>query len=223
MQSLYQVERSPIEKAGSQIAYQSFGLGKRFLKDQSFSDEKTIAQCSIVDLTNLSRVGFRGQEAAAYLSSYGFQLPQQPNQAIQQEDGCWVLRLSLTEYCVLGSLQDFGERVSQLEQGWQMDECANYLLPRQDSHAWIQLSGAPVAEVMAKLCAVDMRLDVFQVGQIAQTSVARINAIVVNVSDPNTHKFNILCDRAAALYLWGVLEDAIQEFDGKVIGIKSLI
>ena len=223
MQSLYQVERSPIEKAGSQIAYQSFGLGKRFLHDQTPSSSINSSQCTMIDLTNLSRVGFRGQDAAAYLSSYGFQLPQQPNQAIQQEDGCWVLRLSLTEYCVLGSLKDFGERVSQLEQGWQMDECANYLLPRQDSHAWIQLSGEPLAKVMAKLCAIDLRGDVFQVGQVAQTSVARINAIVVNVSDPNTHKFNILCDRAAALYLWGVLQDAIQEFDGKVIGINSLI
>lgn len=223
MQSLYQAERSPIEIGGSQVAYQSFGLGKRFLQDQSFSDEKNIAQCNIVDLTNLSRVGFRGQDAAAYLSSFGFQLPQQPNQAIQQEDGCWVLRLSLTEYCVLGSLQDFGERVSHLEQTWQMDERANYLLPRQDSHAWIQLTGEPIAKVMAKLCAVDMRSDVFKVGQVAQTSVGRINAIVVNVSDQQAQKFNILCDRAAALYLWGVLQDAIQEFDGKIAGINSLI
>jgi len=223
MQSLYQAERSPIEIDESQVAYQSFGLGKRFLHDQTPSSSINSSQCTMIDLTNLSRVGFRGQDAAGYLSSYGFELPQQPNQALQQEDGCWVLRLSLTEYCVLGSLRDFGERVSQLEQGWQMDERANYLLPRQDSHAWIQLSGAHIAEVMAKLCAVDMRLDVFQVGQVAQTSVARINAIVVNVSDQQTQKFNILCDRAAALYLWSVLQDAIQEFDGKVIGMNSLI
>lgn len=223
MQSLYQAERSPIEKAGSQVAYQSFGLGKRFLHDQTPSSPINSSQCTMIDLTNLSRVGFRGQDAAAYLSSYGFQLPQQPNQAIQQEDGCWVLRLSLTEYCVLGSLQDFGEHVSQLEQGWQMDERANYLLPRQDSHAWIQLTGAPIAEVMAKLCAVDMRLNVFHVGQIAQTSVGRINAIVVNVSDPGIQKFNILCDRAAVLYLWGVLQDAIREFNGKIAGISTLL
>ena len=223
MQALYQAERSPIEIAGSPFAYETFGLGKRFLQDQSFSNEKNLAQCSIVDLTNLSRVGFRGQDAAAYLSSFGFQLPEQPNQALQQEDGCWVLRLSFTEYCVLGSLQDFGERVSHLEQTWQMDERANYLLPRQDSHAWMQITGVHISDVMAKLCAVDMHSEVFGVGQIAQTSVARINAIVLNASDYDTPKLNILCDRAAALYLWGVLQDAIDEFDGEVVGINGFL
>ena len=223
MQALYQAERSPIEIAGSLFAYETFGLGKRFLQDQSFSNEKNLAQCSIVDLTNLSRVGFRGQDAATYLSSFGFQLPEQPNQALQQEDGCWVLRLSFTEYCVLGSLQDFGERVSHLEQAWQMDERANYLLPRQDSHAWMQITGVHISDVMAKLCAVDMRSEVFGVGQIAQTSVARINAIVLNASDHDIQKLNILCDRAAALYLWGVLQDAIDEFDGEMVGINGFL
>ncbi|MEB3753326.1 sarcosine oxidase subunit gamma [Acinetobacter sp. MD2(2019)] len=222
MQALYQAERSPIEIGGSQVAYQTFASGKRFLQGGSAANDTTAA-CRMVDLTNLSRVGFRGQDAAAYLSAHGFELPQQPNQAVQQDDGCWVMRLSLTEYCVLGSLKDFGERVSQLEQAWQMDERANYLLTRQDSHAWILVSSAHIAEIMAKLCAVDLRPEVFPVGQIAQTSVARINAMVTNVSDQQATKFNILCDRAAALYLWEVLQDAIQEFDGKIVGIDGLL
>lgn len=57
----------------------------------------------------------------------------------------------------------------------------------------------------------------------AQTSVARINAIVMNVSDDVAAKFNILCDRTMSLYLWEVLVDAIQEFNGQVVGIEALI
>mgnify|MGYP000225733921 FL=1 len=56
-----------------------------------------------------------------------------------------------------------------------------------------------------------------------QTSVARINAIVINVSDAQTQKFNLLCGRAAALYLWDVLIDAIDEFDGHVAGIEAIL
>ena len=219
MHALYQAERSPI----AQTQYQSFGLGKQFLKDNNVASESQIQQCAIVDLTNLPRVGFRGQDAAQYLNAYGFNLPDKPNQALKQEDGSWVARLSFTEYCVLGSLHDFGERVSQLEQGWKMDDTANYLLPRQDSHAWIQLTGQYVAVVMAKLCGVNLQQEEFAVGQIAQTSIARINAIVINVSDAQTHKFNLLCDRAAAAYLWEVLQDAIQEFKGEVVGIEGLL
>jgi sarcosine oxidase subunit gamma len=76
---------------------------------------------------------------------------------------------------------------------------------------------------MAKLCAVDLSPEVFPVGKVAQTSVARINAIVINVSDLQTQKLNILCDRAAALYLWQVLQDAISEFGGEISGIEGLI
>ena len=46
---------------------------------------------------------------------------------------------------------------------------------------------------------------------------------MINVSDAQTHKFNLLCDRAAAAYLWEVLQDAIQEFKGEVVGIEGLL
>lgn len=76
---------------------------------------------------------------------------------------------------------------------------------------------------MAKLCAVDLSAEAFAAGQIAQTSVARINAVVMNVSDAQARKFNLLCDRASALYLWNVLLDAIAEFDGQAVGIDGLL
>ena len=66
MHALYQAERSPI----AQTQYQSFGLGKQFLKDNNVASESQIQQCAIVDLTNLPRVGFRGQDAAQYLNAY---------------------------------------------------------------------------------------------------------------------------------------------------------
>ncbi|MBJ9984700.1 sarcosine oxidase [Acinetobacter sp. S40] len=223
MQNLYHAQRSPIAKTVPTSLYQAFGQGKMFLKDDSIDAKWQIQKSAIIDLTNLSRVGFRGADTANYLSSFGFYLPEVPNFALQQADGSWVARLSATEYLLLGSLTDFGERINQLENGWTMDDRANYLLPRQDSHAWLQLTGETAAWVMAKLCGVDLSSEVFAIGQIAQTSVARVNAIVINVSDTQTQKFDILCDRMAALYLWEVLQDAITEFDGKAVGIEGLL
>ena len=223
MQTLYDAQRSPIANTVAASLYQPFGQGKRFFKDVATDIEAQIQKSAIVDLTNLSRVGFRGTNAATYLSSFGFHLPDAANFAVQQADGSWVARLSATEYFLLGSLNDFGERISQLENNWTMDDRANYLLPRQDSHAWLQLTGNTAALVMAKLCAVDLSSEVFAVGQVAQTSVARVNAIILNVSDAQTQKFNILCDRSAALYMWEVLQDAIAEFGGKPVGIEGLL
>ncbi len=55
-----------------------------------------------------------------------------------------------------------------------------------------------------------------------QTSVARLNAIVVNACMATLPVFHLLCDRASAHYLWGALLDAMDEFGGKPAGIEAL-
>ena len=220
MQHLYAAERSLTQQTFEQ--YDSYGMGKQFLTTPN--QDAQLKQCGLIDLTHLSRVGFRGTEARGYLNQQGFSTPERPNTLMIQVDGNVVGKLSTTEYIVLGSLQDFGEGVAHLEAKWSMQEdISNYLLPRQDSHAWFMLTGEAIVFVMAKLCGVDLSEDAFKSGQIAQTSVARVNAIVLNVSDADCPKFSILCDRSASLYLWEVLLDAIQEFEGKVLGVNTLL
>ena len=172
----------------------------------------TMAPCTLLDLTDLPRVGFRGMQSADYLQARGFSLPEAPNRAVTQTDGSHVARLSQTEYLILGSLLDRGERIADEEARWEMDHTANYLLPRQDSHAWLQLSGVCISEVMAKLCGVDLRAQAFAPGAVAQTSAARINVIVVNVGRDSQPAFQILFDRASLEYFKGAVLDAMAEF-----------
>ncbi|MEE5055380.1 sarcosine oxidase [Pseudomonas alliivorans] len=170
--------------------------------------------CTLEDLTDLPRVGFRGTDSAAYLTARGFDLPDAPNRAMTQADGSHVARLSQTEYLLLGSAQDQGQRIADEEVRWELDHIANYLLPRQDSHAWLQLSGVCISEVMAKLCGVDLRVHAFPTGAVAQTSAARINVIVVNVGAQSVPCFQILFDRASLAYFKDAVLDAMAEFDG---------
>lgn len=173
-----------------------------------------IERCALIDLTDLPRVGFRGPDAAAWLSERGYTLPDLPNRAVVGADGTLVARLSQTEYFLLGNLTDRGQRIAEEEAGWQYSERRNYLLPRQDSHAWLQLSGRHVAEVMAKICGVNLRSDAFPVGSVAQTSVARLNVIVINAGSAELAKFYLLCDRASAAYFQTAVLDAMDEFGG---------
>ncbi len=168
--------------------------------------------CTLLDLTDLARVGFRGAQSAEYLLGRGFQLPEAPNRAVTQADGSHVARLSQTEYFILGSAADQGMRIADEEARWEMDHLANYLLPRQDSHAWLQLSGVAISEVMAKLCGVDLRPHAFGPGAVAQTSAARINVIVINVGAQLTPCFQILFDRCSRTYFKAALSDAMAEF-----------
>lgn len=181
-----------------------------------------LQQCTLADLTEVPRVGFRGQQSADYLQARGFDLPQAANRALTQADACHVARLSQTEYLLLGSLRDGGERIADEEARWELDHSANYLLPRQDSHAWLQLSGVCIAEVMAKLCGVDLRPQSFAPGAVAQTSAARINVIVINLGSQGLPTFQILFDRASLGYFKDALLDAMAEFDGQVVKIQAL-
>ncbi|KIY38712.1 sarcosine oxidase [Pseudomonas sp. 10-1B] len=179
--------------------------------------------CALTDLSDLARVGFRGGDSAAYLQARGYRLPSLPNQALRQEDGGWVVRLSQSEYLMLGSLADDGARVAGAEAEWVLDDQRNYLLPRQDSHAWLQLSGVHGSAVMAKLCGVDLRAQAFPVGAVAQTSAARINVIVVNVGRDELPALQLLFDRASLAYFQEAVLDAMSEFDGGWVEVDELL
>lgn len=176
--------------------------------------------CALIDLSEVPRVGFRGRQSAEYLNARGFELPDAPNRAVTQADGSHVARLSQTEYLVLGSLADRGQRIADEEARWELDHSANYLLPRQDSHAWLQLSGIHIDQVMAKLCGVDLHLQAFDAGAVAQTSAARINVIVINVGSQEVPTFQILCDSASVEYFKGAVLDAMGEFGGTLRGLE---
>ena len=170
-----------------------------------------LSGCTLTDLTDLPRVGFRGADSAEYLRGRDFVLPDSPNRAVIQADGSLVARLSHTEYLLLGG-NDRGERIADEEARWEMDHQANYLLPRQDSHACFELSGERLSQVMAKLCGVDLSAQAFGIGAVAQISAARINVIVINSGSAGLPRFYILFDRPSKAYFHEALVDALQEF-----------
>ncbi|WP_223461904.1 sarcosine oxidase subunit gamma [Pseudomonas sp. GL-RE-19] len=187
------------------------------------SPQAVLQNCGLVDFSDLARVGFRGMQSREYLQNRGFELPERPNQAVVQTDGSYVARLSATEYLILGSLQDRGQRIADEEARWELDHQANYLLPRHDSHAWLQLSGVHIAEIMAKLCGVDLRTQAFTLGDVVQTSAARINVIIINVGLDNVPCFQILCDRASKEYFADAVLDAMAEYGGKALSFSTIM
>ncbi|MDR5886083.1 hypothetical protein [Vreelandella janggokensis] len=210
---------------------------KATLDEALFEPTTGAPACGLTDLSALARGGLRGKKAATILSEYHYQVPAAPNQALRQEDGSLVAKLSASEYLLLGSLADSGldnssfaddgERISRDELAWQAAERAHrlpdaYLLPRQDTHAWLALTGAHVSDVMAKLCGVDLSPEAFAPGHVAQTSVARANAIIINASQADLSCLYLLVDSASACYLWPILLDAMQEFEGKELSIIAL-
>lgn len=183
--------------------------------------ENTAAPVVLTDLSPFARTGFKGADTPDWLTRHGLTIPDTPNRAAVQADGSVLARLSAGEFLLLGRPGGESGLVERLDATWSWGDGAGlcFPLPRQDSHAWFHLRGAKVPEMLAKLCGVDLRRHVFADGAVAQTSVARLNAIVLRQGDD----FHLLADSASAEYLWECVVDAMAEFGGSVAGADHLL
>ena len=217
---------SPI-KSALQAAGAVFGEHAGATAATDFGDPDGEASAArrlaLADLSPLPRVGFRGPGARDWLTAQRVKLPDEPNRARVQPDGSMAITRSWTEVLVLGRIQGVDSLCARLDAGAADAHRARaYPLPRFDGMFWFALTGASAVDCLAKLCAVDMRESAFPVGSVAQTSLARLNAVIVRVEIGDTSLFHLLGDSASAEYAWTSILDAMQEFGGRPVGLRAL-
>jgi sarcosine oxidase, subunit gamma len=190
---------------------------------ETIGDAAPSGGIAIVDLSPLPRLGFKGRGTIPAMQSRGISVEATPNRAFRQPDGGLCLVLAPGEVILLSNFAGDGERLAQLESGWRIeDEERTYPLPRRDSHAWLAVAGQTAPEMFAKLCAIDLRRDKFPDLAIAQTSIAKMSAILTRGDIGADPVFHLLVDSAAALYFCDCLLDASDEFGGRIVGLKEL-
>jgi sarcosine oxidase subunit gamma len=183
----------------------------------------------LADLSPLPRLGVKGPGTADWLAGLGVRIPQQSNQATRQAGGALAARLAPAELLLLGGLAGDPAPLDAVAAAWRAEPHApvpphsprGYLLPRRHSHFWFLVSGERAAQMFAKLCGVDLRPGKFADGAIAQTSLARMNAVVIRDDRGGALAYHLLGDSASAAYLWDCLTDAMAEFDGRPVGLAA--
>lgn len=178
---------------------------------------------ALADLSPVKRIGFKGWATAEWLVAQGVTIEDAPNRVYPQADGARVARLSKGEFVVLGDLDGRSTLIDRLAGAWSM-AAANgcFRVPREDASAWLALSGEHAGAMFAKVCGVDLRPHKFANNVIAQTSLARMNAIIMRADRGNTLAYDLVFDLASAVYLWGALLDAMAEFSGKPVGLEAI-
>jgi sarcosine oxidase subunit gamma len=76
--------------------------------------------------------------------------------------------------------------------------------------------------MFAKLCAVDVAADRCPDGSVAQTSIARLSAIMIRNDIAGALAFSVLAESASAEYLWDCVIDAMAEFPGTIAPLDAL-
>lgn len=176
------------------------------ISTQSFASDSTALVLS--DLSLCRRSGVRGQGAGDWLEAQGYALPAMPNQIVSSQQGDLIMSLSHREFWLLqpesGADNMAASSVAVSPGLWPL-YC-------QHSHAWLLLAGDARAEMMAKLCGVDLSEPAFSVGSVAQTQVARVSAVIAHHRRGTEAVFSLFVDQSLAGYLWEVLDDARAEF-----------
>ena len=187
---------------------------------------------ALADLSVLPHAGFKGKGTIEWLTAQGLTIGPDSNRAYAQTGGELAARLAPTEVFLLDSLNGTGALMHRLNDAWQWAEAAprpaqGYPVPRQDSHGWFMLAGDFASDMFAKICGVDLRRDRFADGAIAQTSLAKMSAIIIRADrkakEGRIHAaYHVLADIASAEYLWSCLMDAGKEFDIRPVGLRIL-
>ena len=215
------IYRVLLEHGAEFESYQDTAIAMRYPNNSSETEDAK--KMAIADLSPLPRIGFKGKDTPTWLRQQAVQIPERANQAHRQHDGSLVLRLSDDEHIILSDLDLTSDIAKKLAQRWQIEpDRMCYHMPRADTHCWFALSGEQTPEMLAKVCGVDMRLHKFPVDRIAQTSVARTNAVVVRNDLGETPVFYVLADSASADFLWPCLCDAMKEYNGTPVGLAAL-
>lgn len=178
---------------------------------------------AICDLSALPRLGFKGRGAISWVAGQGVAVSDANNMTVWQDDGACAARLADTEVLVLSDLAAGSGLCARLAAAWSPDpDPGGYPVPRADTNCWFLISGRHAATLFSKLCGVDLRPHKFAPGAVAQTSIARLNGIVIRADQGDTLAYHFLTDSAAALYMWECLLDAMAEWGGAPVGLDAV-
>jgi sarcosine oxidase, subunit gamma len=154
---------------------------------------------ALADFTARPRFGVKGPGTSAWLASQVGPLPA-INHVVSQ-GGLRIHRLGGEDVLVTGTGCD------ALAAAWRSaGGPRGYWSWREEGWAWLRLDGAGAGDVMARLCAVDLRPGRFPPDGLAQTRMAQVDTIIV----PDGSGFDLFFDIASTAFVVRSIASAAQ-------------
>lgn len=149
------------------------------------------------DRTLAPRAGIKGPGTRNWLVAQGYRSPPPANQAVRLPSGLIVAMLGENEALILDP--DGTAPLWSFSTGAPLAPGV-YPTPRAEGTFWVTVAGAAAPAMFAMLCGVDLRRKAFPDLRVAQTTVAKVSAIIVR-DDTAGEAFHLLGDLSLASYL----------------------
>jgi sarcosine oxidase, subunit gamma len=168
-----------------------------------------LAALTITNVSNLSRYGVKGAQAATWLVKHGVQIPKAVNTWVLSGQTL-VMRLGSAEFLIED--QAGGEVCKKLLADTQRVPNV-YKVPRADA-AYL-LAGSDVLNLLSELCALDLRENSLLENDVVMTQVAGISATILRQSINNETVYRLWCDGTYAAFMKHVLDEIAVELGSK--------
>lgn len=175
------------------------------------SARRSMADLRITDCTPLAKILVLGHEGGAFGVPFG--------RAERDEDGVLVVGSGPGEWTLFGPSGTAGQLAERVATALLPDDGAVFDLTH--GRAAMRITGPAAADVLAKVCAIDLAGEVTPDGAAWRSSVAKVVTDVVRDDRGGQRSYLMHCDRAFGQYLFDALLDAGAEFDIEVDGFAG--
>jgi heterotetrameric sarcosine oxidase gamma subunit len=197
------VARSPIPPAPPIVIEHGWEISAR----------QSDAELRIMDSTPLAKVLVSASPDGKFARALGIPF----GRAARDEHGTLVIGSAPGEWLLLsvpGSVSEVIERVEEIPDGEMVS-----VFDATHGRALVRITGARAADLLSKVCAIDLSEEVTPNGTAFRSSVAKVVTDIVREDRRGGEVSYLLhCERSSGQYLFGALIDAGEEFGIEVEG-----
>jgi heterotetrameric sarcosine oxidase gamma subunit len=179
------------------------------------SARRTSASLRIMDCTPLTKVLVRASADGEVARTLGVPF----GRAARDEHGTLVVGSGLGEWLLLAPPATAPELARSVE--GVPDEGLVSVFDATHGRALIRITGARAADLLAKVCGVDLSEEVTPGGAAFRSSVAKLVTDVVRDDQDGERSYLLHCERSSGQYLFDALIDAGDEFGIEVQGFVA--
>ncbi len=212
------IARSPIPPVGPVRVEAGWEVTGQQVSGQQVSGQHSAAGLTITDCTPLAKVALRAPWNGAVASALGVPF----GRAARDESGL-LIGSGPGEWLVLAPPGAAPAVIRRLEAAAAAAAPAEFVTVIDLTHgrALVRLTGPQAAEVLARLCGVDLADDMTPDGTALRSSVAAVTTDVVRDDRAGIRSYLLHCERSSGRYLFGALVSAGEPFGIEVDGFRA--